>query len=112
MTSKLKQLPLEEISDKNIRQAFEFLRDFIQEDGMLGGQFQHFEKIFTQNETLTIPHSLGFTPRDLIQTYLSGTGTITYNYSLFSDENISVTISGGPSSSSPLTVRFYLGRHD
>lgn len=112
MTTRLKALLLESIQDNFVKQSFEFLRDFIQDDSILRGQFRHFEKTFDKNETLVIPHNLGFVPKDVIQTYLSGTGAIVYNYTAFTKDNISITISGGPTAASPLIVRFYLGRHE
>jgi len=102
--AKLKLPLLEQITDEHVRQSLEYLRDFITSESVLKGEFKHFEITFNGSETKVFPHGLGFLPKDVIQTSLVGTSTITYNYSAFTKDNISIT------STAACVIRFFVGR--
>jgi hypothetical protein len=73
----------------------------------LQGQFDHFALTISKAETnLKIPHSLGFQPKDIIQTSLTGAGAITYNYATFTNQFIDITTTGA------CEVRFFGGTYD
>lgn len=96
-----------------IRQNFSKVQDFVRDSNILTAQFKHFEYTFTATQNnKQIPHKLGFLPQDLIQTFLTGSGTVTWNYSLFTDTLLDVTIGGTVTSTSPTVVRFLLGRYN
>jgi hypothetical protein len=103
----LRRPVLEEIKDERVREAVQWLYDFLSEQPLLNGQFEHFNLDF--DGTLTnekISHSLGFAPYDIIVTRTTGSGTITFNYDRFDDKFIDITTTG------PVSVRFFGGRYE
>jgi hypothetical protein len=98
-------LPLREIADSYVRKSFEQILSFIYGQAFLKGQFQHFEVTFSTAATKLIPHRMGFAPEDIIQTSSIGAGSVTFNYSSFDEDNLSLTASGA------CVVRFYAGTH-
>lgn len=108
MTTRLKLPLVEQIAEKNTRQSMEFMRDFLNADPMLRGQFQMFELTFdkfatgaTSAQVLTqkLTHGLGFIPQDIIITKIWGTRLLNhdplcqifFNYDEFTTQNYSVT---------------------
>jgi hypothetical protein len=102
--AKLKLPLLEQIVDEFTRQSIQFIRDFIDQENVLKGEFRHMEVTFNGSETRVFPHGLGFIPKDIVQTSLVGASTITYNYSAFTKDNISIT------STAACVLRFFVGR--
>lgn len=95
----------EDIEDKETRENFRKLDSYLKEDTNLLG-FHHFEIIIDRAVTnLKYPHSLGFQPKDVLMTSQIGSGTITWNYDLFDENNLDITTTG------PTTVRAYIGTH-
>jgi len=107
MTVVIRQPQLEQIDDENVQQAFQWVLDFLKAQEFLKGQFRLIDFTFTKNGAVEIPHQLGFQPLDVIQTYRSGAGTITYNFDEFTKTNVKVTIA---SVTDQLRVRFLVGR--
>ena len=106
------ELILNNIEDPIVRENFQKTSLYVKGESLLKSSFKHFELTFTSTVTGAIfNHNLGFFPRDLIQTFLSGGGTVTWNYNSFNDKTISVTIGGTVSRTNPTTVRFFLGRY-
>lgn len=105
---KLLRLPtLKEITDIYVRKAFQEINDFLDIQSFLKGNFKHFE--ITVDAAVTnqkFKHNLGFLPKDIILTWIEGTGGVTWNYDLFDSTNIvfSTTKAG--------TIRFFLGRYN
>lgn len=108
MSTRLRLPLVEQIAEKNTRQSMEFMRDFLNEDPVLRGQFRMFEVTFDkfatgstsfQSEALTLNHGLGFIPNDIIMTKMVGTrlnGTdinsvLFFNFDAFTKETYSVT---------------------
>lgn len=106
------ELLTENILDPVARENFQKTGIFIKSEAILKSGFKHFELSFTQTVSGAIfSHNLGFLPRDLIQTFILGSGTVTWNYNSFTDKIISVTIGGTVTATNPTTVRFFLGRY-
>ena len=100
-------LLIHEIEDEYIQENFVRLNTFISDQPFLKGRFQHFEIEFGAAVTnLRIQHRLGFQPKDLIQTFLTGGETLTWNYDLFDSKYLDVTTSG------PCKVRAIIGAYE
>jgi len=105
-----------EIADFYARQNFERLRDFLFAETPLLN-FKFFEMTFTAPTTTDaskkFKHNLGFPPKDLIQTSVTGPSgyTLTWNYSLFDKDFINATITGSVTKDDPVVVRFFLGAY-
>jgi len=94
-----------EVVDTVIRDNFTSIRNFFDKNSQFIG-FSLLE--FEVNSAVTnekIPHSLGFQPKDLVQTSKIGSGTITYNYDKFDSTNLDITTTG------PCKIRAYVGTH-
>jgi len=100
------QLILKNITDIHIRDNFLRLKEFFQDDVLLKGQWQFFELTFDGAVTdQDRAHGLGFKPLDVIQTSVTGAGTITFNNDSFTNENINVTTTGA------CVVRCFIGAY-
>lgn len=99
--------PYEKLEDPVSRECFQWIIDYVRDVPLLQGSFRHFQLTFTRAETdLLIPHRLGFQPKDIIQTSLTGAGTVTFNYNKFDADNIAITTTGA------CVVRFFAGRYE
>lgn len=97
---------IKDIPDLFLRKNFERIKSAFNSDPIISGQFKHFEIIFTSAVThFKFPHNLGFKPSDIIQTSLIGTGSLTFNYSLFDATNLDITTTGA------VTARLFAGRY-
>jgi hypothetical protein len=97
----------DQIKDENVRDAVQWIWDYLSSVPMLRGQFEHFSLTFTRAVTNEkINHSLGFSPSDIIVTSSIGAGAVTFNYSQFTEDVISLTTTGA------VTVRFFGGRYE
>lgn len=95
------------IKDDATRESIQWMYDYLQAIALLQGQFVHFELQFTAAVTSEkISHRLGFTPKDIIVTSLIGPGTVTFNYSEFTNDVLSITTNGAA------TVRFFGGAYE
>ena len=103
----IKRPILDAIVDVNIRQSLQWLYDYVQAEPLLGSSnFEHFQREFLKAETeVKVPHRLGFTPLDIIQTSLTGAGAISFIYQKFDSSNLVITTTG------PCVVRFFAGRY-
>jgi len=90
---------------------YRFLQDviyYIKSIALLKYNFVFKEVTLDSDGIHEIRHGLGYKPKDVIITYLSG-GNITFNYDQFTSDVIVVTTTGITSS---LTVRFLYGLHE
>lgn len=102
----LRRPVFEAIEDERVREALQWMWEYLKAEPLLQGEFQHFELNFTAAVVnQMIPHRLGFVPRDIIETSTIGSGTITFNMSSFTSDAISVTTTG------PVRVRFFGGSY-
>lgn len=108
------KLLVEQIKESVPRENFQKIEQFVRDENLLRAEFKFFEFTFLAVPTVatfTIKHGLGYRPKDLIQTSLIGSGTVTWNYASFSNTEISLTLGGTISVTSPTTVRFFLGSY-
>ena len=106
MSSILRQPAVEGIEDLATRESIQWIFDFFKEQSFLRGNFQHMEFAFKKADTnVKVPHGLGFRPLDVIQTSITGTGSVTFNYTAFDATNIVI------SATNPCVVRFFVGRY-
>lgn len=97
-------LRLTNIQDDATRGALESLRDSLNAQELLIGDFKFYTLSTAGAVTgLQFTHNLGFIPQDVIVTRLTG-GTVTWNYDSFTKDTVSLTTSGA------VNIRFLLGR--
>lgn len=103
MIAKNPVLVTKDVADPVIRRNFENLKTyFTRQNQLVDFEFQ--EVTFSGAEpNRRIRHALGYAPRDVLVSRLTGTGTVTFNYSEFDDEFVDLSASG------PCQVRFYMG---
>lgn len=103
---------LEQLRDNVARENFQKLDDYLRNEPMLKSQFQHFELTFKKTESnIEVRHGLGFIPKDIIQTFLKGDGTVSWVYNSFTDTTIKLTVGGTVTANNPTTIRFLLGNY-
>ena len=102
-------LSTDQITDYYVRENFKNLKEFINIERQLNG-FMFFEYTFTTNGTIEKTHSLGFVPKDVIETSKTGTGTVVYNYTSFSKDVFNFTVAAA-TEADPVTVRFFSGTY-
>jgi hypothetical protein len=101
---KTRTLLVKEMQDSYVRENFMRLQDIIRRLPLDG--FRHLEITFDAAQTnKKVAHGLGAKPKDVIQTSLTGTGSVTWNYSSFDDTYLDVTSTGA------CVVRAYVGTH-
>lgn len=99
------------LQDRLARDNFQRIQDFLKRSFFVSGQFKPIELEFKTNVTnRRIRHGLGFKPNAAWQVWKEGTGTLTLNYSEWTDEEIDVSTSG-TATAAPLQVTIYVGRH-
>jgi hypothetical protein len=97
------KLLLREIADTYVRENFSRILDYARQNRHLDG-FKHFEIVAEQAVTnLKIPHNLGFQPKDVLPTWKTGAGDITWNYDQFDRSTLDITTTG------PVVVRAFIG---
>jgi hypothetical protein len=95
-----------EIADSIVRENFQRLTRYINNQKILKGQFNHIELSFSGAVTnFRYPHHLGFVPKDVIQTRQTGSGTLTWNYARFDETYLDITTTGA------VDVRAFVGRY-
>lgn len=100
-------IDVEKIQDPIARENFQNIQQFLNDDTLTRGKFTFYEIIFTKAEThKRIPHRLGFVPKDILQTSLTGAGAITWNYALFTTDFLDVTTTAA------CKVRAFIGRYN
>lgn len=103
----MRNFRIEEIEDPLVRENFQRLIEFFQQQSLLQGVFKHFQITIPQAVTnYRYRHGLGFQPKDVIQSSLTGVGALTWNYASFDKEYVSITTTG------PCVVRAFIGRYE
>lgn len=106
MTVLIRRPLFDQIEDQPTRESIQWLYDYVTAEGILQSNFKHFALEFRKAETeVKIPHGLGFAPIDIIQTYNTGAGAITFVYEKFDTTNLVLTTSGA------CVIRFFAGRY-
>ena len=106
MSLPLKRPLIDQITDVNVRQSFQWLFDYLQASVLLTSNFSHFELTFNKAETeLIMPHGLGFAPLDIIITSTTGAGVASFSYEKFDTRNLVLSTTGA------CVIRFLAGRY-
>ena len=98
-------LKIDGILDPVVRENTQKLQLEFETNPIIKGQWRLVE--IALNGVVTnfkYPHYLKFTPKDIIQLSKTGSGDVTYNYSLFDRNNIDLTTTGA------VTVRLLVGK--
>jgi hypothetical protein len=99
-------LNLHLITDRNVRESFTRIVEFINSQPLLKGDWEFLTLTFTGPVThYRVKHKLGFIPLDVIQTSFIGSGSLFWNYDNFDREFIDVTTTG------PCVVRCFVGMY-
>jgi hypothetical protein len=97
---------LKDIQDVYIRENFLRLRKYLIDKVLLRGDWQFFEITVSSGVTgFKFKHNLGFQPYDIIQTAVSNSATVTWNYDNFDSEFVDLDTSGA------CTIRCYIGSY-
>ena len=96
-------LATQQIKDPLLRRNFQNLASYFASNGQLDG-FIFMEQIFTQAQKHFQPaHNLGLIPTDIILCRLTGPGSVTFNFGLFTTKLLDITVTGA------CRVRFFFG---
>lgn len=102
----LPDLIFKDIDDIYVRENFKRLSLFLQDFPLFRGEWVFRQLTFTAAVTnLKVAHGLNFRPTDIIQTSITGAGSITYNYDLFNDQTLDITTTGA------CVVRVFIGAY-
>lgn len=100
-----KIINVKDVGDKLLQDNFDAIRAFINRSIVLSTYWKMFDISYAAAVTADIrPHGLDFIPTDIIQTYKTGAGSITFNYDSFTSTNMSITTTGA------CRVRFLIGK--
>jgi hypothetical protein len=98
-------LLLREITDPYVRENFSRIRDYVRLQHQLEG-FKHYEITITGAQThFKFPHNLGFQPKDVLVTSLTGAGSVSWNYDLFDRTNLNLSTTGS------CVIRAFIGTY-
>lgn len=101
-----------EVSDEVAQENFRRLESYLREDPLGKGEFKFLTATLQSQAnppaypaTVSVPHDLGFVPKDVIQTSVIGLGTLSWNYANFTKTHLSATISNS------VTFRGFFGSY-
>lgn len=96
-----------EIEDIYTQENFKRLGEYFRIDPVTRCRFEFLETVIPGSVTnMQVFHRLGYVPKDVILLHNSTNATVTFGYSLFTDEAVYVT------SSAATTLRFLVGRYE
>ena len=97
---------VELIEDEAVRESLIWLYEYLVQLPILRGEFEFFEvDIRSSIVDESIPHKLGFVPKDIILTSATNGAQVIFNYDKFTLENIVVQ------TNVPSVIRFLAGRY-
>lgn len=107
----LPRLNVSNVEDPEAQRNFQLIQNFLNNFDSVVAGMQFVEIIFpVASSTVVYPlknyklaHTLGLVPVDVILTHLSGGGQVTFNYGLFDQNNLDISVSG------PCRLRFLYG---
>lgn len=99
------ELLLSNVEDQVVRENLQRIQDYLKLEAKLEG-FAHVDISVSGAVTgHKVSHGLGFVPKDVITTYQSGAGALTWNYSQFDKNFLNLTTTG------PVRVRAFVGSY-
>lgn len=100
------QFNIESIKDATVRLFAQRIRTEFNDQVLLRGNWRFYQITFLGAVTnYKYPHKLQFIPTDVIQTSLTGAGSLTWNYASFDGEFLDITTTGA------CVVRAFIGRY-
>lgn len=108
--SSQQQIPVlytKEIQDLYIRTNFQRLVSYFSAQNQLTN-FNFFELVFTDPPPLGeqfLAHGLGYVPKDILVTHITGAGKVEFKYANFTNKLVSYTVTG------PCRIRFFVGTY-
>jgi hypothetical protein len=106
MIEQLKLL-VKEVENEYSQENFKRLQDFINGQPLMKGIFKFFEITYPAAASFEgFTHGLGFQPKDVIMTSVTGGATVTWHYENFDSEKVYITTSTGT------TIRVFIGRYE
>lgn len=108
----LTKLLLSQVQDPTLQENFVRIAEFFRTARALIG-FEHLElTIAAPGTEQKIPHGLGYTPKDLIVTRITGPALVSWNYDKFDSTYLNYTVvAGTPTAQDPIEIRAYVGTH-
>jgi hypothetical protein len=111
MSKPLRRPTYDGIKDERVRDALQALHDYLANLPLLLSQFEHFQITTQSNAEISVPHRLGFKPKDLILSSAMAADdgdqmAVTFNYKDTNNTNIVL------STAEAGTIRFYAGTYD
>lgn len=98
-------LAIQQIQDIYIRDNFKALLSYFSTQNQLL-DFKFFEQVFDgEADEVQIAHALGYIPKDILVTRITGDGVVTFNYSKFTTTTLSLSATGA------CRVRFFAGTY-
>ena len=98
-------LYIQQISDQFSRNNFQNLQNYFQANNQLLG-FSFFEiNVGSATTNASLSHNLGYLPKDIITTLVSGPGILTWNFSSFTTTTLNY------STTDAIRVRFFIGTY-
>jgi len=96
-----------EVEDVYTQENFKRLGEYFRMEPLTRCRFEFLEASIPGAVTnMQILHKLGYQPKDVILLHNSTNATVTFSYSLFTNESVYVT------SSAATTIRFLVGRYE
>lgn len=100
-------LALDNIQDPYIRETFRLIDKYFRDTDFFNGEFKHYEIVLSKAVTdYQFSHNLGFVPKDVLTTFISGGATLTWKYDNFTRTYVQFTTSAAT------TIRCFIGRFD
>lgn len=101
------RLDINDVPEKFSKENFRKIAEFVSKTAILLANFEHFEiNIDGAKAHFKYTHNLGFIPKDIIVTSVTGNGVVTFNVEEFTKEAIDITSTG------KCTIRFFAGTYD
>lgn len=85
-------LLIKEIADTYIRENFQRIANYLKAENPLDG-YRKITLSFTKQETISVPHQLGFVPQSVIPLRIEDGATVTFHYERFDSTNVYATAS-------------------
>lgn len=99
------RLYLRNVTEKWLRDNFDAIQEYLNEKKILQ-DWDFFDiSVDTAITVKEIRHSLGSVPMDILQTYKTGSGNVTYLYESFTKDSLYISTDG------PCRVRFFAGSY-
>lgn len=103
----MKPLLIKEIEDTFAQENFVRIQEEIRKQPFLKGQWNFVELPFAAATTnFRFKHNMTFTPKDIVLTSSRGAGVATFNFDLFNDEFLDISVTAA------VVLRFFMGSYN